>query len=178
MDINCNALRKLLADFCYLSLPALGVESLKPYCCRSMKSFYLFIYWKYFSWVLFSFPQKMFDLCTLWVEQNSRSSTTRQEDLFFKFTSPKIWFRWVIFFVFLPSSTPVFCTSTNLEVIFSWRRVQYSFSFSSFFHFFSFFSPLSFFLLMGGQWTGKFKTNKYLPLTWRYWQRRRITATF
>ena len=29
MDINCNALSKLFGDFCNLSLPALGVESVK-----------------------------------------------------------------------------------------------------------------------------------------------------
>ena len=41
MDINFNALSKLFADFCNLSLPTLGVESLKPCCCYSMKSFVL-----------------------------------------------------------------------------------------------------------------------------------------
>ena len=39
MDINCNALSKLFAYFCNMSLPALGDESLKPCCCCSMKSF-------------------------------------------------------------------------------------------------------------------------------------------
>ena len=39
MDINCNALSKLFADFCNLSLPALGVELLKPCCSCSMTSF-------------------------------------------------------------------------------------------------------------------------------------------
>ena len=38
MDINFNALSKLLAD-CNLSLPTLGVESLKQCCCCSMKSY-------------------------------------------------------------------------------------------------------------------------------------------
>ena len=39
IDINCNAQSKLFTDFSNLSLPALGVESLKPRCCCSMKSF-------------------------------------------------------------------------------------------------------------------------------------------
>jgi len=38
MEINCNTLRKLFADFCNLSLTALDIESLKPCCCCSMKS--------------------------------------------------------------------------------------------------------------------------------------------
>ena len=41
MDINCNVLSKLFANFFNLSLPSLGVESLKPCCCCSMKSFLL-----------------------------------------------------------------------------------------------------------------------------------------
>ena len=36
---HCNALSKLLVDFCNLSLPDLGVESLNQCCCCSTKSF-------------------------------------------------------------------------------------------------------------------------------------------
>ena len=39
LDINFNALSKLFANFCNMSLPALGVESLKPCCCCFMMSF-------------------------------------------------------------------------------------------------------------------------------------------
>ena len=41
MDINYNTLSKLFADFCNPSIPVLGVESLKPCCCCSMKSFHI-----------------------------------------------------------------------------------------------------------------------------------------
>ena len=37
--INFNAQGKLLAMFCYLQQPAFSVESLKPCCNCSMKSF-------------------------------------------------------------------------------------------------------------------------------------------
>ena len=42
LDINCYALSTLFADFCNLSPPAHGVESLKLCCCCSMKSFILY----------------------------------------------------------------------------------------------------------------------------------------
>ena len=41
MGINCNALSKLFADFCYLSLPALGVESLKTVLLLFHEVFYM-----------------------------------------------------------------------------------------------------------------------------------------
>ena len=43
-DIICNAISKLFDDFCNLSLPALGVESLNPCCCFSTK-YFVFGFW-------------------------------------------------------------------------------------------------------------------------------------
>ena len=50
IGIYCNAISKLFTDFCNLSLPALGVESLKLCCCSSMKSFCC-LYWFVEIWL-------------------------------------------------------------------------------------------------------------------------------
>ena len=55
MYIYCNALSKLYDDFCNLSLPALGVESLKPCCCCSMKSFERILHVFLFVFLIISF---------------------------------------------------------------------------------------------------------------------------
>ena len=52
MDINCNALSKLFADCCNLSLPALGAESLKLCCYCNFVSFVWEIFQNYIDTII------------------------------------------------------------------------------------------------------------------------------